>query len=390
MWPHLVKFALFAVIGIAVFVPGALSRLSVLVQNPGLLLEAARSGGAAVVARPVPSQEGSPLAHLAFVDFAWRADGAVVATEVGMPVFLDTVFDAWQSTTQADAPMLLAPVPLVQNCALAAPAEGARVAMVAAVDSPMQAGVLAWEAADFRAAVADAIRSQRTTGAIARAAGKQVSKSVRYQSFDVAISETARPVHLLLQGNGTRRLWNLHLAEGAQLSGVTLLGGEADALAHLPEGVPVEAIGWRAMVGCGGAEAYPYDPEGFFHKTYRDGVVQDAEFQRMNAAQAARAAAWSAWLQARFGADPEARVGYATGVAALIGPLPEAGAEIRWRPLQGAPLRVAEGAGEVSVSIDAGVDDFAKAVTAKALELAGGSFEAMRAYPRPAVRLGGL
>ncbi|MEZ5686406.1 MAG: hypothetical protein R3D78_11190 [Paracoccaceae bacterium] len=40
----------------------------------------------------------------------------------------------------------------------------------------------------------------------------------------MAISETAWPVHLLLQGNGTRRLWNLHLAEGAQLSGVTLLG----------------------------------------------------------------------------------------------------------------------------------------------------------------------
>ncbi|MEZ5686405.1 MAG: hypothetical protein R3D78_11185 [Paracoccaceae bacterium] len=83
-------------------------------------------------------------------------------------------------------------------------------------------------------------------------------------------------------------------------------------------------------------------------------------------------------------------MGYATGVAALIGPLPEAGAEIRWRPLRGAPLRVAEGAGEVSVSIDAGVDGFAEAVIAKALELAGGSFEAMRAYPRPAVRLGGL
>ncbi|MBK6469073.1 MAG: hypothetical protein IPF96_21435 [Rhodobacter sp.] len=49
---------------------------------------------------------------------------------------------------------------------------------------------------------------------------------LRFTAFDVAVTETEKPVYLVLQASGgTRMLWNIHLAPGAQVERVVLLGG---------------------------------------------------------------------------------------------------------------------------------------------------------------------
>lgn len=383
-------YGFLGLIGIVLAVPGAGKRMLALIENPGLVVAAFRSGGDAIVARDATDQIGSPVDHLIYRNFAWHADDAVAATEVGMPVFLDEVFANWAPSVRADAPQVTGRLPLKQDCDLARPAAEAHVAMVDVDESPMQVGLQSWNAEAFRQAVADLIKTQRSTGSLRGTAKRYVDAGGRYDAVDVAVTEQA-PVHLLLMGGARAKLWNLHLAEGARLSGVTLLGGSEDALANLPEGVPVEILSRVAMAKCGGREAYSYDPEGFFYSNYRAGVVPQDEFERMNAEQDAFAAAWADWMQAQFGISPEgARIGYATGVAALIGPLPAPEARVAWQSPAGAPVQVADGAGEVIALIGDGLVDLEAAIEAKALELAGGSFETLRAYPRPAVMLGGL
>ncbi|MEZ5686216.1 MAG: hypothetical protein R3D78_10130 [Paracoccaceae bacterium] len=384
-------YGFLGLIGIGFAVPGAGQRMLALIENPGLALAAFRSGGDAIVARDAAEQIGSPVDHLSFRNFAWHADDAVAATDVGMPVFLDEVFAGWQPSVRADAPQVAGRLPLKEDCDLARPVAGARVAMIDVSQSSMEIGLQSWNQESFRQAVADLIKVQRSTGSLRGTAKRYVDAGGRFEAVDVAITAQEVPVHLLLMGGKRGKLWNLHLAEGARLSGVTLLGGVGDALANLPADVPVEVLSRVAMGKCGGREAYSYDPEGFFYSNYRAGAVQQDEFERMNAERDAMAADWAAWRGAQYGIEPEgARIGYASGVAVLVGPLPAPEARVAWQPLAGASVQVADGAGEVLALIGDGLTGFEAAIEAKALELAGGSFETLRAYPRPALMLGGL
>lgn len=385
MFGQALKYFIFGILGLALIAPMALMQLGQSLTDPRALIEALRSGKPPVL-RSQTRETGAPLAHLVYHDDQWRADDAITATAVGMPVFRSEVFAEWQASTMDDVPRIVGRFPVTQTCD--PPSISGRAVLLRAPESPLRAGLQAWDRETFREAVDAIIAAQRATNKVREVKAMGVSERAGFAAYDVAVTDPG-PVHLVLLSRGKRMVWNLHLATGAELAGVTLIGGAGDALANVPEGVPVLSLSREALAGCGVVEAYPYEPDGFFYRNHAAGVVSDEEFARMNAEMDAKAAVWEDWLRQSFGVAPGTQaIGYDAGASALIGPVPAE--PVPWRGLAQAPVLVGDTEDEVIARALTDGDGFYDAAMTRALELAGGSFEMLRAHPKPAVVLGGL
>lgn len=333
----------------------------------------------------------NPLSHVRARHGAWVGDERVIATENGMPVFQMQVFAGQRPNALTDVPGAAARVPVLADCAgLGAPIAGAHVAFVQG-ETPGWAGLVAPDDAVLREEVARYLRDLRYPGKAGRGMGLEALQRQTYSAFDVAVTETAAPVHLVLSGDTARpRLWNLQIGPGVRLARVTLLGGGRDGVAHLPAGVPLEVLPRAAMAACGALESYPYSDLSLVHQSRAIGAIKEDEYAEMSAKLDAAYADWAGWFAGHFGEEPLAlRVGFDEGLGALVGPVPATPeARLVWAPVAGAPITLPEGVAVMPASPETGAALNAQ-LEAKAREIAGPAFEKLAQTPRH-IRVGGI
>jgi hypothetical protein len=154
---------------------------------------------------------------------------------------------------------------------------------------------------------------------------------------DVVVTETSKPVYLVISYD-LPTLFNVHLADGARLSRIALIGLGTSGIANVDKSVPIRSLTGRAMAGCGVAPLRaPAD-----HWLFIRNVQEDSSLQGHLDKNIAEARAYSTWYRSNFGtgSEPDA-IGASMVSHVLVGPLPESlDKRVTYRPLAEATVRL--------------------------------------------------
>lgn len=278
--------------------------------------------------------------------------GAVAATEHDRVVWLTDVFP-WHKTPEPEIkPSKIRALPHLPGCDPAGPAPGSRLANVFAHQTLRTIPIWGYSEAELVAEAERLIAHTRAgtspgpSAALADTfdfdaldAASPVDR-FQFSIMDVAVTETHQPVHLVLQTGRGRILWNLSLAPGAQISGVTLLGGTMVALANLPKGVPVEIMTGESLEACDVRPARAWLRSDPIFAAVDAGLMTAEDAREESARHALDVEAWNLWFEDRFGLrDDETRIGYDMGsIAALVGPIPRPEARVGWHGIDRRPI----------------------------------------------------
>lgn len=323
--------------------------------------------------------------------------GPVAATEHLRPVFTKEIMRGHRPPRATEIPASTRKVNPQAMCGFTPPAPGSRIGNVFANATLQTSNVFAFSAAEFednaqryladvkangmpeKPGLSDMFNAAGTLGATQLNSSK-LADQVRFMVMDVAVTETAAPVHLVLQGGVGRILWNVHLAEGATLSGVTLLGGDHVALANAPLKVPVEIMTNAEMKRCGAIRARkPLETAPIFTAVDR-GELSEADARAELVIIADKVETWNSWFQGQFGVrSDETVIGYDTAsLLALVGPLPQSPeARLPYHGLKGAVLRISPVDRVVLNQSHKAERAVRKAIEERAKALAGGDLAAV-------------
>lgn len=263
-----------------------------------------------------------------------RAVGPVMAFSQGPASFVQETISGWRETEKSEVVAKLRVIPAHEFCPDIPASPGAKRVFFRTRGGGTDVNMWSYSTADL---------SQVATAWIKALQGKMrdgvtltehdrgdvplPGQSFAYNVLDVAVTETALPVHLVLhqldhEDHGSRRLFNMHLAEGAEVARVTILGGVGAGVANLDPSVPVTHITDEGVADCAAnvpAEVIPLS------EPASDPVEMLVE------------PAVEVWIQRSFGVDTGQRgtfVNFAAGLRA--GPvLPPEAAPI-FRPIAGA------------------------------------------------------
>lgn len=338
---------------------------------------------------------GSPSDPMSYVDSAGGAPavtGPILVTDDGGAAMILDVIGGRQTRLAKDAPARLVRLEPAQSCLPVPPSGGAAFRHIALMGgSGHEIGLSTYGEAELARgvqALVDALRGRK---------GARLSDMgwYPYRSFDVAVTETARPVYLVAEvGRGYQpwdasRILNFHLAPGARVERVVLIGGLYHGVAGLPEDVPVEIFPAAHLAECGAAPAHVVGAptgggEAGPSKAELPVGLPDSLIEEAKGRQEARdeaAGAWRARFQEMFGQDPAV-----TGVgrwenltAALIGPVPAEDARLAWNPIAGAAIRLSADTYLETYTDAKGDTGYRKRVEAIAAAFAGGDLAAITA-----------
>ncbi len=269
------------------------------------------------------------------------AQGPIAALQGNRPVFIDAVIDGYETRIAGAVPAEITTIRPISGCKLTPPQDGTAVGHVTAGESGLALGLLTYNDRTLAAAVQRFVDTYRELGTAQADAGAELA----YQAYDVAVTETRRPVYLVLVNGRGNRIWNIHLAPGARVERVVLLGGDQAGVANLDPVVPVEVLPAAGLAACGIVPAYAADT-GTDAAGAVAGQAGSAEAGATvdPAAGADRMAAWNTWFRDSFGvrAD-ETRAGFDRGMVSVVGPVPgEADLKAVYAPIQGARIRMTQ------------------------------------------------
>ncbi|MCB6178648.1 hypothetical protein LHP98_10965 [Rhodobacter sp. Har01] len=320
----------------------------------------------------------NPLDYLSDTSEGWEANGPIAAAAGGGAVFIDAAFADYRKRGNGEAAAKAETLEPLAGCAPTPPSATAFLAHVrASVSSSIPLDLATYDDADLAAAAQAFARTLRTTGT----KRKPLLAGVVFTAYDVAVTETERPVYLVLEVPQGLRILNLHLAPGAKLERVVLLGGEQAGVANLPEGVPVEVMRDAEMEACGLRPFYPLNPNHLFFQSVENGAIQGEELETRLAEFARLEAEWDAAFRAMFGAGAAETLigGWDEGTLALAGPVP-ATPEARavWTPYAGATVRMTVDQYVHHPGLEAEGADFASKVEAIATAFAWGDLKNLK------------
>lgn len=237
-----------------------------------------------------------------------RAEGPIAASADNQPVFIKDVIAGHKMNPRADIPAEITTIRPILGCRLTLPLAGTVVGHVTAEDSPITLALTTYWDGDLARAVQDYVNDYRKFGTDAPVP----SSGPRFEAHDVAITETDAPVYLVLENRLGNRIWNIHLAEGARIERVVLLGGNQSGVANLDPVVPVEVLLGPGLADCGIDPAYD-----------RQSGLPAGPPPEGGDNLADRAAAYDIWFRDSFTVlASESRRGFAGGAVTLVGPVP--------------------------------------------------------------------
>ena len=272
------------------------------------------------------------------------ATGPIAAHDGNRPVFIDAVVTGYTTRVSADIPAEITTTRPILGCMPTPPQPGTVVGHATAGTSDMALALSTYNDSHLAAAVQTFVDRYRRLGPDAPLDGS----GPPYEAYDVAVTETQAPVYLVLENGAGNRMWNLHLAPGARIERVILLGGDQAGVANLDPVVPVEVILNGGLTACGIQPAYALNP-GHQLVQVAQGSVRDASLSRQDAearlaALRVAADAYDVWFRDSFGVMAgQSRVGFDAGTLSVIGPVPSGAApKAAYDPIAGARIRTTQ------------------------------------------------
>ncbi len=284
------------------------------------------------------SDPNDPNSRLRDSSDGWSADVTVATLQGGGLAFVEDVIDGHRARVHGHAPGSVTPLTGMEGCAFTPPSTLAHVGHAASGER-VKIGLATYNDSHIAAAVQTLVNVYRDSGSVRsfKAEGQQ------YEVFDIAVTETERPVYLVLVAGAGLPVFNIHLAPGARIERVALIGGDQAGVANLPEDVPVEVMLRPRAEACGAVPFYPLNPGALYYQSVENGAIKPEEVPQYEARFAAAEAAWEGFFRANFGVSAaESLSGDVREVmVAAVGPVPgDAGDRAVWQPVKGAPLRV--------------------------------------------------
>lgn len=306
-----------------------------------------------------------------------KVRGPIAALSGNRPVFIADVIDGYTTRIDKDIPAEITTIRPISGCRLTPPLEGTMVGHVTAGDSGLDLALLTYTDATLATAVQTFVDSYRRSGS-----GRvETASGIAYESYDVAVTETGRPVYLVLVNQSGHRVWNIHLAPGARVERVVLLGGDHAGVANLDPVVPVEVLPASGLAECGIVPAYSLNAgHRFFQVLNGKAGTAREEAEVKFAAMQERVAAYDIWFRDSFGimAD-DTRTGFDTGTISVVGPLPgETVAKAVYAPIMESRIRMTQGKYFEIRGQSASADSFAGRVEAIATTFAFGDLRNLR------------
>lgn len=260
-----------------------------------------------------------------------QATGPIAASAGNVPVFISDVLSGHETNVERAFPAAITTIRPILGCLLTPPMEGSFVGYATGSGTALPMALVSYSDADLAMGVVDFVDRYRKRGIAAPVPGDAYA----FHAQDIVVTETGAPVYLVLENTGGNRIWNIHLAEGARVERVVLLGGAQSGVGNLDPVVPVEVILDDGLAGCGIRPAQPLNRGHALLQT-----ASDAEATLI----AEAAAAYDIWFRDSFGVTAsESRVGFDGGSVALIGPLPgAAGPKVRYATITGADIRTTQ------------------------------------------------
>ncbi|MBN8630501.1 MAG: hypothetical protein J0L76_06565 [Rhodobacterales bacterium] len=306
-----------------------------------------------------------------------RAHGRIAAMSGNRPVFISDVISGYSTRVGTDIPAEITMVRPISGCRLTPPLAGTAVGHVTAAETGLSLSLLTYNDYDLADAVQGFVDAYRKSGMASPGEGTGLA----YQAYDVAVTETRAPVYLVLETARGNRIWNIHLAPGARIERVILLGGDHAGVANLDPVVPVEILPADALAACGIDPYYPLNPgHRFFEVLNGDSGTYKSDAEAKLVVMKERITAYNTWFRDSFGvlAD-ETRAGFDGSTVSVVGPQPgEAEPKAVYAPIRGSRIRMTQDSYfEIRGQVAEG-EDFAGRVKAIATSFAFGDLKNLR------------
>jgi hypothetical protein len=333
-------------------------------------------GGLVSAGSTMPREGDLPADFLADAPDGLRAQGPLAALPGNRPVFIADVLAGHSTRVGSDIPAEITTIRPIMGCLVTPPLDGTVVGYATAGQSDLALALSTYNDTHLAEAVQRLVDLYRETGVTEAAR----PSALAYHAYDVAVTETSAPVYLVLENRGGNRIWNIHLAPGARIERVVLLGGDQAGVANLDPVVPVEVLLTAGLSGCGIQPAHPLNAGHALFQAAQSGALAPDEAQAQLTALADAVDAYARWLRDSFGIDARAaRAGFDVGMVSVIGAVPDS-AEARavYAPISAARIRTTQDSFfEIDGQVAQG-QDFASRVLAIATSFAFGDLQNLR------------
>ena len=272
---------------------------------------------------PTGDAANDPAAYVRDSSDGLRGNKKVAPMALGQAVFVADVLAGRRVLSGTPAPGSVEALQPLQGCQFTAPSAGAFVGHVRSdYGSDLKVNLITYGDKELAGAVQQFARIYRKTG------GKRMQglSTLRFQHYDVVVTETQQPVYLVLNtASSGSQLWNIHLAPGARLERVVLLGGAQAGVVNLPPGVPVEVMLNDAATTCRIPPAvYPLNAGHMLFQSLEAGHLKVEEAEETLGRITAANATWDRWFRTAFGVTANATMagGWHEGNISVVGPVP--------------------------------------------------------------------
>ena len=270
-----------------------------------------------------------------------KALGPIAAMPGNSPVLIKDVIDGYTSRVGSDIPAEITMIRPISGCRLTPPLEGTRVGHVTAGATDLALPMLTYNDATLAAAVQSFVNAYREGGTT----DVPDPTGLAFEAYDVAVTATDAPVYLVLESSALNRIWNIHLAAGARIERVILLGGTHAGVANLDPVIPVEVLPGDAMTACGIDPAYLPNTGHRFFEVLKSGTGSaKAQAEATYAVLQDRVAAYNTWFRDSFGVQADTtRAGFDDATVSVIGPQPGDGVlKAVYAKVQGSRIRMTQ------------------------------------------------
>jgi hypothetical protein len=343
---------------------------------PQQIVDALGSGTAIASVGVDPQSGDSPANFLDDGSDGIKARGPIAALAGNRPVFIKDVIADYALAADSEIPAEITTIRPITGCRFTRPEAGTEVGHITSGRSGLTLALSTYNDTHLAAAVQTFVDAYRD----GRPAQDADMRGPGYEAYDVAVTETRAPVYLVLENNHGNRIWNIHLAPGARIERVVLLGGDHAGVANLDPVVPVEVLPGPALATCGIRPTYSLNPGNLFFRSIADGLTSKTDADTKLAAIRDAVAAYDIWFRDTFGIfAEESRAGFAEGTLSVVGPVPsQSEPKAIYVPIMGSRVRTTQDTFfEIRGQVSKG-EDFASQVIAIATAFAFGSLNNLK------------
>ena len=261
----------------------------------------------------------------------YRVPRSVVISQAYEPLWIQHITTGFRHRQQSETPAELGSLADMTSCQFTKPSDDEVFASVYADRSASNTEVYTYSKDEIASLTKNFITSYRIRGK--NPSLKGVWPKGNMQVIDVFVTETAKPVYLVLLTDD-EVIWSIHKSENAKISRVALLGRYTVGIANLDEAVPIEVLAGENMKRCNVSPTQEAKKHwGIYKKSeslLKENAAQHLEFSR--------------WFYDNFGVRTEANNAHAHRVEHfLIGDIPnKLSSRIPYKTLAGVKVRLSK------------------------------------------------